>query len=523
MKPLYKLRIFLLTICMIVAMSGCASTQKGISGKATLPQNELPEIMERYSKLEYDPALVRYLKNGDSFYTPEMTHSVKDDEHAISYYDNLLLVFTREDLPKMSQYELESLVDGRVVGVVKGDIHALQILVQNHTLTELYEIADKLMIHESVLYVSSDYPVQIMKEDDNPWSIGTPYRDRGNERYPMGNDWWAEAIGAYTAWEYSDLFGDIKIGIVDDGFLTSHEDLIGQITLVNENSNNELTGHGTHVAGIIGALNNDKGIRGIASHADIYCADMWPEESVNSYHTMLEYLANINYMIEKGVKVINNSWGAYMPKSGDFKLSLSHRMNVDLVPTAIASIVMIAQLLESGHDDLMIVQASGNDGVDARNTGFFARIDEALYNSMNQKLLDQLVKMNVTYTDIDQHILIVGSVDSKRDKYGDYYLSSFSNLGDTVDIAAPGNAIYSTVPEQFGTYKKYSGTSMAAPMVTASVGLLWSIDPTLTVTEIRELLLNSHDILAFTEAGRGTYLYPMLNIGAAVEKLVDNL
>ena len=76
-----------------------------------------------------------------------------------------------------------------------------------------------------------------------------------------------------------------------------------------------------------------------------------------------------------------------------------------------------------------------------------------------------------TYEDIRDHIMIVGSM--KLDRKGHHVDTGF-NYGNNVDIYAPGREIYSTLGEENKKkYGKMSGTSMAAPMVTASAALLW--------------------------------------------------
>lgn len=508
---------------MVSYLTACTPSQSGIGGTANLPQTEVDKVMMKYAQMDFDKTLLKTFDNGDIVYTPQEKHVVRDKDHAVLYYNNLLLVFTDTDLPEKERQLLAEAVDGRIVGTISRSIHALQIIVPESNLTQLEEKANILMKNENVMYACSEYPVQIMKteSDLNPWDEDGLEEDRGNETNPDGNDWWAEAIGAYTAWQYSDLSEKVKVGIVDDGFYVNHEDLKGQITLVTEYSNNALTGHGTHVAGIIGALNNEVGIRGIVDTAELYCADLWPTETVESYHTMAEFLAVVNYMADNGVKVINNSWGVYTPKEGDFVPPLTQRVEQDLVPTAEVCIVMISQLISSGHEDLMIVQAAGNSSIDARNSGFFARIDEQLFNSMDKSLRDKLSDQDITYERIDERILIVGAVENSTDRYGDYYLSSFSNYGDTVDICAPGSQIYSTVPPRPELYDAYSGTSMAAPMVTGSVALIWSLDPELTVSEIRTILFESAEVVAFADNLDEEYIYPMLNIGSAVEYLLE--
>ena len=124
----------------------------------------------------------------------------------------------------------------------------------------------------------------------------------------------------------------------------------------------------------------------------------------------------------------------------------------------------------------------------------------------------------ITYQDIEERILIVGAAENTRDEDGNYQMATFSNFGSTVDICAPGEQIYTAVP---GGYVEDSrGTSLAAPLVTGSAALLWSLDSALSAPEVRSLLLENATVQAY--AGKGqTGTYPMLHIGQAAQALLE--
>lgn len=138
---------------------------------------------------------------------------------------------------------------------------------------------------------------------------------------------------------------------------------------------------------------------------------------------------------------------------------------------------------------------------------------------MAPSVLDKLSAAGITYQMIDERILVVGAVQNNRDPNGNYTMSTYSNYGSTVDICAPGDLIFCTIPSAFGFYYgAFAGTSLAAPMVTASVGFLWSLDPALSAAQLRQILLSSTQ---FQAIGFG-HRYPMLNIGAAVESIITD-
>lgn len=475
------------------------------------------------------------LQNGDTFYTPDGTHLSFDDDRAVLYYDNLLIAYTFDDLSVADIDAVASLVDGETVGVVKGGIHSLQIKVADTNLAGLEALCDALMKDSRVLYACAEFPVQIMStNNNNPWDSDDS-AVLGDERYPDGSDWWAEAIGAYTAWEYSDYCQEMNIGIVDTGVDDYHEDLYGKVAFIGDNTIDSMD-HGTHVAGIMSADDNDIGIRGIADRLNLYSADLWTgADSDSSFHTMGELMAIYNNMAYNDVRVINNSWGCYifdeymyeeLKEGNALPYEEWHEARVnELVPTAEATIVMMSQLIASGNEDMIFVQAAGNGyygyyytPADSITNGFFGSVTEDVYNGLDSKIKTFLKDNGITYETIDERIYNVTAVDYYYyDDEIEYEIANFANYGDTVDICAPGVGIYSTMNYGDSIYFYADGTSMAAPMVTASIGFVWSLDPALTVSEIREIMLLSSQESVSCEIDGKTYTYPMVNVGAAAQ------
>ena len=397
--------------------------------------------------------------------------------------------------------------------------------------------------------------------DNNPWSAdGNMIEGRG-ETTPSGNDWWAEAIGAYDAWAYVDAhrneLADVTVGIIDNGFDTKHEELDGKMRPLEGYGQNSPADHGTHVAGIIGARNDDKGIRGIADTARLTCVD------TNNYNA----IQAIEEMIQNDVRVINNSWGfttytldGWIDKvlkkndtwqwlsilvsestglSSDFK-KYAEAVEQARFETAIKTLeTVITLLLVRDDKEFLIIQSAGNGldnggrgiGVDSRNSGSMSAIDESLFNLLSEELRENLAEVGITYQTIDDHIIIVGAVTNNRNE-SQYKLRPSSNYGDNVDLCAPGEEIVSTVTEHDDTdpkrtspeldgliYGEMSGTSMAAPMVSASAALVWQVNPDLTAAEVKDILVscNRYGAVGVTgeDAGR---TYPMLNVGLAVEE-----
>ena len=206
-------------------------------------------------------------------------------------------------------------------------------------------------------------------------------------------------------------------------------------------------GHGTHVAGIIGAEgNNNQGVTGVCWNVKLMALKIAADDSDGEILASEAILA-IQYAIDKGANVINASWGGY----GDSQ----------------ALYDVIAQARNNG---ILFIAAAGNEGINNDSLPVYP----ASYN------LDNIISVMAT----------------------DHFdtMAYYSNYGAaSVDIAAPGGdmrfadeeGILSCLPDD--SYGYMQGTSMAAPHVAGAVALMWVVEPTLTYIEIKERLLYSAD------------------------------
>ena len=196
-------------------------------------------------------------------------------------------------------------------------------------------------------------------------------------------------------------------------------------------------GHGTHTAGIIGAIgNNNRGVSGLCWKSPIISVRFMDNDGRGFSSGSAE---GIIYAVDHGAHVINASYGT------------PERSEVERDAIAYAA----------AHDTL-IVAAAGND-------------DENV---------DKHPHYPAAYPDAN---VIAVAASNENDK-----LASFSNWGKkSVDLAAPGDAIASTSND--GKYKYMSGTSMAAPLVSAAAAMLRKQGDGLPVATIRKLLLKQAD------------------------------
>lgn len=215
--------------------------------------------------------------------------------------------------------------------------------------------------------------------------------------------------------------------------------------------NNDVMGpdalHGTHVAGIIAASrNNGLGINGVSPYAKIMAIRAIPN---GDEYDKDVYFA-VKYAVDNGAKIINMSFGKrYSP----------HKSKIDAI---------FKYAAERG---VILVHASGNAAHDNDKGEHFPNRFFASPNSEAEL----------------KNWIDVGA----SSKYNTQALvANFSNYGkNSVDIFAPGFEIASTSPNN--TYTILSGTSMAAPMVSGVLSVLWAQNPRLSAQEIRQIVLRN--------------------------------
>jgi subtilisin family serine protease len=223
----------------------------------------------------------------------------------------------------------------------------------------------------------------------------------------------------------------------------NYEDLENRIY-----GNNDVIGptsdHGTHVAGIVGAVrNNDLGAQGIADHIELMVLRTVPDGDERDK----DVANSIRYAAENGARVINMSFGK----------GYSHQK--EYVDAAMQFADSLGVLLVSGS-------GNGSDNVDSTSS----------YPTRFYKNGGQAV-----------NYLSVGASSWESDST---LAAGFSNYGNsTVDIFAPGVDVYSTYPNN--EYKMNSGTSMASPVVAGVAALIMSYYPELSTTEVKEIILET--------------------------------
>jgi len=232
--------------------------------------------------------------------------------------------------------------------------------------------------------------------------------------------------------------------IVGDDYENSRERYYGNPDVVGPDAD-----HGTHVAGIIGAVrNNGIGINGVADNVRIMVLRTVPDGDERDK----DVANSIRYAVENGAKVINMSFGKAFSK------------DKQVVDDAVRFAM---------ENDVLLVHAAGNDGQDNDSTPNFPNRHYVDSLGINQGEAEAWIEVGASSWKNDNEIV-----------------ATFSNYGKrSVDVFAPGVAINSTMPGS--TYKEQQGTSMASPVVAGLAALIRSYYPQLTAVQVKQAILDS--------------------------------
>jgi subtilisin family serine protease len=324
--------------------------------------------------------------------------------------------------------------------------------------------ADKLEQMNAVEYVEPNYVLHASRvPNDDAFGEQWGLRNLG----ALGGKADAD-ISAISAWDIA-TDGNVIVAVIDTGIDYRHQDLEPNVWINSneaengqDDDNNGLVddlhgtdfvngdtdpaddaGHGSHVAGVIGAEgNNGVGVSGVSWHPKLMGLKFLDQ---NGEGNTADAAYAIDYAIEHGASVINASWGG----------------------PAFSQTLYEAVRRAADHD-VLFVAAAGNEGKNSDSSPDYP----AAFDLPNV--------ISVAASDRSDHLL----------PYSNYGRSS-------VDIAAPGDDIYSTVPTDVDPsgYASFSGTSMAAPSVAGAAALYMSHSASSSAQQARGAILQTADQL----------------------------
>jgi len=339
----------------------------------------------------------------------------------------------------------------------------------------------RLRSEKSIKYVEPNYLIKIdqtsnTSSDSKQWALDVIHLKEALEIYQPKEEIIVAVIDTGVDYTHPALlskiwknlneipgnnFDDDQNGYRDDVYgydFCQHYERLDEKTEYCEPDNDPIdeNHHGTHCAGIIAAVrNNTMGIAGVADTPFVKIMALKIQDKQGNGNVAAAISA-IEYAIQNGAKIINASWGM------DVESEALKEMVEELKPS-------IEHAQEKG---ILLIASAGNN---SRNN------DEKPHYPASYNL-DNII--SVAATNVNDE------------------LANFSHYGrNSVDLAAPGVNIYSTVPflegvkchENQGCYLSKEGTSMATPYVTGVAALLWSARPELTYLKVKNKLLSSVD------------------------------
>jgi subtilisin family serine protease len=384
--------------------------------------------------------------------------ALKAPTHPPYVADEVLVQFS----PKISRDEILGLLNGSGITIQQvlssGNLVRLKLppsLCVDDALEMFRDIPEVVFSEPNFLVRTSGVPND--PSFDKQWAL-----DNGGGQGGMAD----ADIDAVEAWDKNVGSASVVVAVVDEGIDFNHPDLSQNIRVntdeipgngIDDDQNgfvDDVHGwdfyhddntvfddaaedrHGTEVAGIIGAVGNN----GIGTAGICWTVSILPVKFIaNGSGTVADAVLALNYAVNEGADIINCSWG------GSFY-----------------SVALEAAFQDVRSAGVLVVTSAGNSGMDT---------DVNSHYPSNYSM---------------DNILSVAATDNKDE------LSSFSNYGvTTVDLGAPGSALYTTVPG--GKYAYFSGTSASAPVVSGAAALALSTEPNQTYLDLKDGVMNSVD------------------------------
>ncbi|MFV0578708.1 MAG: S8 family serine peptidase, partial [Fusobacterium ulcerans] len=305
---------------------------------------------------------------------------------------------------------------------------------------------------------------------------------RTDEYYYMGGEKGKgnsplDAIKAAEAYAQGYTGKGETLGIVDEYVNLSHREFLNKdnsyiIGEIPEDMNWKDNTHGSHVAGIMSASKDGYGMHGVAFNSN-FVSGNWV--SINGKTENENLIEAYNYFnTREDIKVINNSWGEGIYIDELHNIDKDSQGRKGLLKILSDELTNVLKKSMKSYNKLLIF-ANGN----------FGHLTSSLY-----PLLSYLDK------DVKNNIIGITLLNAEEKKDNPKFLTVFSDLNkynEENSISAPGTWITSVDADSKEGYREDSGTSMAAPMVTGTGGLVQEAFPYMTGKKIGDVLLSTAD------------------------------
>jgi serine protease AprX len=416
-----KKLFFSIALMLIISMASASfSSDNGHTGKEKLLSGDSGKVMNK----KIDPLLAAKMKIGSDEKIPVLIELKKKQKTPFDIKKTKSLAIDSQSAlaASLKEMHVRNIEQHWLVNVISAEVEADNI----NTITEHPDV-EKVWLNRQIKYI---------KSLSNP-SIA----DYGDEK-----------IDAQQVWDLGYDGTGITIAILDSGIDDTHPDLDGGKVIAakdftNENTTDDLFGHGTHVSGIAaGEHNTSTNVSGVAPGASLINAKVLAQDGSSSEDWAI---SGLEWSMEQNADIISMSFGDWQGDgTGRDPLSMA-----------------VTNTVNAGH---VVVVAAGNEGPGEATIGYPAIVTDA--------------------------IAVAASDDNDK-------ITNFSSRGPTgdgrvgIDLAAPGVDIVSAnaMWETDDYYTTMNGSSMACPHVAGAAALLLDAYPDLSPEDVKQALMNGAD------------------------------
>lgn len=411
-------------------------------------------VLKNEKSMELDTYHVSDFSEVNPKYISDLTSDTVDtiQNEYISVHNEFVSIVSDNDTvflsDELGQQALDS-IDENIKDEYSDFHQTLCITLNKHDKQNVLDAIETLQKRNDVLYAEPNYCITLDSTDVT------------NDEY-VSEQWALDKINLPDAWKITTGSKSVKVGVIDSGIKADHPDLKDNVDCELSKSFVEGTddsdaledvfGHGTHVAGIIGAVgNNSIGVSGTCWNVDLVSLKVLDDNGVcgNSNDKISGVINAINYAKANNINILNFSIALVVPKSKAFEETINNYPG-------------------------LFVCAAGNELFNIDTAGRKRRIYPSIYTSDN---------------------IVSVAASNSNDKI--WYVEKFqqgSNYGIvSVDLAAPGADIYSTYTADDKAYVNMSGTSMATPYVTGVAALIQSKYQNISTKATKKAILDGVD------------------------------
>ncbi len=369
-------------------------------------------------------------------------------------------------------------------GTVFSSYDAIGVVVAHSGATDF---ASRMRTVAGVQKVGATRTSDVPAEAANPAIPPAPTQDPVSPDEPVRSD--MSQIGADKAWAINPGSPNVTVGILDTGVDDLHDDIKPNFDAADSASCaygkldtragawRDIDQHGTHVAGTVAAAKNGHGVVGVAPGVKIASVRV-AEPNTDKFFFAENTICAMVFAGDHGFAVTNNSY-----YSDPWLFNCPDNADQDAILEGIKRAVAYAE-----GKGVLTVAAAGNENYNLAN-----KTRDTTSPNDSTPVQRTVTNSCLSMPTEAPGVVIVSSIGSTNRK------SSFSNYGtDKINVAAPGEAVYSTVPG--GKFAPLQGTSMASPHVTGVAALLKSTHPTATPAQLRQLLATQADDLSCTDS-----------------------